>query len=67
MFLSDNVSEVDAATSAGMLSMAVDRPGNAPLSDEDKERLAIVKSLEEIEIDESDDEDVANDPSESEQ
>ena len=40
--------EVDAAVLAGMQYLLVDRPGNAPLSDADRSRLAVVESLEEV-------------------
>lgn len=50
LFLSDNVKEVDAATEAKMRSILVDRPGNAPVSDEDRKRLDVVDSLSEINV-----------------
>ncbi|KAF7189058.1 Enolase-phosphatase E1 [Pseudocercospora fuligena] len=50
LFLSDNVKEVDAAIQAGMKSIVVDRPGNAPLADADKERLEVVTSLADIHV-----------------
>jgi enolase-phosphatase E1 len=50
LFLSDNVKEVDAAIAAGMRSKLVDRPGNAPLSDVDRDRLEVVESFEEINL-----------------
>jgi enolase-phosphatase E1 len=50
LFLSDNVKEVDAAIAAGMRSKLVDRPGNAPLSDADRDRLEVVESLEEVDL-----------------
>lgn len=53
LFLSDNVREVDAAISAGMKSLLVDRPGNAPVSEADTARLSIVTSLDQISIPES--------------
>lgn len=34
LFLSDNLAEVDAALAAGMRSLPVSRPGNAPLPEE---------------------------------
>ncbi|KAM0714072.1 hypothetical protein Q7P37_011036 [Cladosporium fusiforme] len=48
LFLSDNVKEVDAAVAAGMKSLVVDRPGNAPLSAEDRSRLEVVDTFEKI-------------------
>ena len=50
LFLSDNVKEVDAARQAGMQTFMVDRPGNAPLPEEDKSRLSVVNSLDEIKL-----------------
>ena len=40
--------EVDAAVLAGMQYLLVDRPGNAPLPDADRSRLAVFESLEEV-------------------
>lgn len=48
IFLSDNVKEIEAAAQAGMRAVVVDRPGNAPLSDEDREKLEVVESLEDV-------------------
>lgn len=50
LFLSDNVKEVDAAIAAGMKFMLVDRPGNAPVSDEDRARLEVVQTLDEVKL-----------------
>ena len=50
MFLSDNVKEVEAALAAGMKSLVVDRPGNAALSTEDRDRFIVVDSFEKITI-----------------
>ena len=50
IFLSDNVKEVDAAVAAGMQSLVVDRPGNAPLSAAERSRSSIVTSLDEISL-----------------
>ena len=50
LFLSDNVTEVDAAVAAGMKAFLVDRPGNAPLSNLDKVRLSIVSSVDQINL-----------------
>lgn len=50
LFLSDNVKEVDAALGAGMKSILVDRPGNAEVSSEDRERLMVVHSLADIKL-----------------
>ncbi|KAF2767311.1 2,3-diketo-5-methylthio-1-phosphopentane phosphatase [Teratosphaeria nubilosa] len=48
LFLSDNVKEIDAATEAGLKAVLVDRPGNAPVSNEDRRRMQVVESLDEI-------------------
>jgi enolase-phosphatase E1 len=50
LFLSDNVKEVKAAIEAGMQSIVVDRPGNAPLSEEDKSEYKVVSVLNEISL-----------------
>ena len=50
LFLSDNVKEVKAAREAGMRALLVDRPGNAPVSQEDRRELGAVESLQEVEI-----------------
>lgn len=50
LFLSDNVKEVKAAIEAGMQSIVVDRPGNAPLSEEDKTKYQVVETLNEISL-----------------
>ena len=50
LFLSDNIKELDAALAAGMNSILVDRPGNAPVAESDGDRLSIVHSLDEIKL-----------------
>ncbi|KAF1830100.1 2,3-diketo-5-methylthio-1-phosphopentane phosphatase [Decorospora gaudefroyi] len=47
-FLTDNVKEADAATEANVYAVVVDRPGNAPLSDESKARFPIIENLKEL-------------------
>ncbi|ETN43233.1 uncharacterized protein HMPREF1541_02392 [Cyphellophora europaea CBS 101466] len=42
LFLSDNVQEVRAALEAAMKSVVVEREGNAPLSEHDREELEVV-------------------------
>lgn len=49
LFLSDNVSEVEAAKAAGMQSVVVQRPGNADLPEGIAERHRIIHSLDELE------------------
>lgn len=69
LFLSDNVSEVEAALDAGMDAILIDRPGNAPVSREDKIQYGAVDSFEEIELaqmtDRGDDSSVQNSESEA--
>lgn len=48
VFLSDNVKEIRAAKQAGMYAIVVDRPGNAPLSEEDRTELQVVESLDQV-------------------
>ena len=50
LFLSDNVKEVDAALEAGMKAVLVDRPENAEVSYDDRIRLTVLDSLDEIEL-----------------
>ena len=50
LFLSDNVKEVDAALEVDMKSILIDRPGNAPLSETDTDRLTVMESLDGIGI-----------------
>ncbi|GAB7340716.1 hypothetical protein MBLNU457_7101t2 [Dothideomycetes sp. NU457] len=50
LFLSDNVKEVRAAREAGMRALLVERPGNAPVSQEERRELGAVESLAEVEI-----------------
>lgn len=57
LFLSDNIKEVDAALEAKMVATLVDRPGNAPVSEDDRSRVDVVESLDELDLAE-----VANDP-----
>ncbi|KAF2002527.1 2,3-diketo-5-methylthio-1-phosphopentane phosphatase [Amniculicola lignicola CBS 123094] len=47
-FLTDNVKEAIAATEAGVYTIIVDRPGNAPLSAESRERFAVVERLTDL-------------------
>lgn len=51
LFLSDHVKEVRAGRDASMKAIVVDRPGNAPLSDQDRAQLRVIQSLDEIEFD----------------
>ncbi|KAF2146054.1 uncharacterized protein K452DRAFT_294664 [Aplosporella prunicola CBS 121167] len=48
LFLSDNVKEVKAALEAGMKSLVIDRPGNEPLSEEDRAILPVYTSFADI-------------------
>lgn len=47
----DDTVEVRAAKDASMKAIVVDRPGNAPLSDQDRAQLKVAESLDEIEFD----------------
>ncbi|ORY10561.1 HAD-like domain-containing protein [Clohesyomyces aquaticus] len=48
VFLTDNVQEAVAATAAGVYTILVDRPGNAPLSAETKEQFAVIQKLTDL-------------------
>ncbi|KAI1297748.1 hypothetical protein EDD11_006987 [Mortierella claussenii] len=48
LFLSDNIHEIVAAKKAGLQTVLTDRPGNAPLTTEDRASNFIVKSFLEI-------------------
>jgi enolase-phosphatase E1 len=48
--VTDSAVEVRAAKTAGMESLVVDRPGNAPLTEEDKNEFTIVTSFDEIDL-----------------
>lgn len=50
LFLSDNVKEVEAAVQAGMKAIVVERPGNAPLTEQAREKFRVVDSLHEISL-----------------
>ena len=50
LFLSDNVGEVRAAIQASMQAALVERPGNVPLFDADRDELDVVESFEELEL-----------------
>ncbi|KAL1648806.1 enolase-phosphatase E1 [Diplodia intermedia] len=52
LFLSDNVKEVKAALEAGMKSLVIDRPGNEPLSDDDREAFTVHTSFKDIPLSE---------------
>ncbi|KAJ4369974.1 enolase-phosphatase E1 [Neocucurbitaria cava] len=47
-FLTDNVKEAEAATEAGVYTVVVDRPGNAPLSNESKQRYPVIQKLTDL-------------------
>ncbi|KAI8966754.1 enolase-phosphatase E1 [Daldinia sp. FL1419] len=51
LFLSDNVKEVEAAIQAGMQSVVVQRPGNAPLSPEVPQRLRVIETFDSLDGD----------------
>lgn len=45
LFLSDNPLEVKAAIASGMSSYIVEKPGNYPLSDEERSKYRVVTDL----------------------
>jgi len=47
-FLTDNVNEAVTATKAGVYTIVVDRPGNAPLSPGSRSEFAVITSLTEL-------------------
>ncbi|KAJ4289593.1 enolase-phosphatase E1 [Kalmusia sp. IMI 367209] len=47
-FLTDNIKEAEAAKDAGVYAILVDRPGNAPLSSEDRERFVVIQQLTDL-------------------
>ncbi|KAG0353345.1 HAD-like domain-containing protein [Gamsiella multidivaricata] len=48
LFLSDNIHEIVAAKKAGFQAVVIDRPGNSPLSAEERANNIVVKSFLEI-------------------
>ncbi|KAK9464049.1 HAD-like domain-containing protein [Lipomyces oligophaga] len=46
LFLSDNVNEIKAAINAGLHAYVVDRPGNAPLSEVDRQLYKVVTTFD---------------------
>ncbi|KAK6205342.1 HAD-like domain-containing protein [Scheffersomyces amazonensis] len=50
LFLSDNVNEVKAAIKAGMQSYIVVRPGNAPITEQDKSSYTVIDSLDQLQL-----------------
>lgn len=50
LFFTDSVLEHEAAVSAGLKAVLLIRPGNAPVSDRDRERLVVRYNLEQIKI-----------------
>lgn len=48
LFLSDNPLEVKAAIAAGMTSFIVEKPGNYPLSDEDRKKYQIITDFKSL-------------------
>ncbi|KAF9921773.1 Enolase-phosphatase E1 [Linnemannia zychae] len=48
LFLSDNIHEITAAKKAGFQTVVTDRPGNAPLTDDERNNNIVVKSFLEI-------------------
>lgn len=50
LFFSDNVKEIEAAEAAGMRAVLVVRPGNAPVTEDDKKVFKTVETLSEISL-----------------
>ncbi|TKA79848.1 hypothetical protein B0A55_02791 [Friedmanniomyces simplex] len=50
LFLTDNVKEYDAAVSAGLQAILLDRPGNVSVSAADLARMEVVQSLNDIDL-----------------
>ncbi|OAL55602.1 2,3-diketo-5-methylthio-1-phosphopentane phosphatase [Pyrenochaeta sp. DS3sAY3a] len=48
VFLTDNVKEAEAATQANVYTVVVDRPGNAPLSDESTAKYVVIQQLTDL-------------------
>jgi enolase-phosphatase E1 len=48
LFLSDNTKEVEAALTAGMQAAVVCRPGNAPLTEQERSKYRLIHSFDEI-------------------
>ncbi|KAK9325109.1 HAD-like domain-containing protein [Lipomyces orientalis] len=48
LFLSDNVKEITAAKEAGWEAYIVERPGNAPLSEEDRKAHKVIQNFESL-------------------
>ena len=46
----DQATEVRAAREAGMAALVVDRPGNAPLSEQDRTELDVVTSFDDVKL-----------------
>lgn len=47
-FLTDNIKEAEAAKDAGVYSVLVDRPGNAALAAQDRERFPVIQQLTDL-------------------
>lgn len=46
--VADRITEAEAATHANVYTVVVDRPGNAPLSDESKAKYAVIQKLTDL-------------------
>jgi len=47
-FFTDNIKEAQAASSANLTAILVDRPGNAALDDAARAEFRVIRSLEEV-------------------
>ncbi|KAL5273741.1 ENOPH1 family protein [Megaselia abdita] len=50
VFFTDIVNEAEAATKAGIRAIILSRPGNASLTDDDKEKYSVISSFDEIKL-----------------
>nr|POE53329.1 enolase-phosphatase e1 [Quercus suber] len=50
LFLSDNTKEVDAAAIASVHAILVERPGNQPVPEYERQRLEVIGSLDELSL-----------------
>nr|XP_013098691.1 unnamed protein product [Stomoxys calcitrans] len=50
LFLTDVIKEAEAARQAGLQTVILSRPGNAPLTDDDKSQFTIVEDFEKLNV-----------------
>lgn len=49
LFLSDNTKEIEAALAAGLAAIVVERPGNAPLSSDERATYKVISNFDHLE------------------